>query len=86
MIFLLWLVGDFMKFIEMTGGTLIGALHEDELSPDDLSKAGVNEKTIVRINQQGDIEVRRPEGWDIIGGLIGDYEKRMQKASGLGWA
>ncbi|EAQ81366.1 hypothetical protein [Blastopirellula marina] len=75
-----------MKFIEMTGGTLIGALHEDELSPDELAKAGVNESTIVRINQQGDIEVRRPEGWDIIGGLIGDYEKRMQKASGLGWA
>jgi hypothetical protein len=38
------------------------------------------------VNQQGDIELRRPEGWDVIGGLIGDFEHRLTKCTGFRWA
>ncbi|PHR94918.1 MAG: hypothetical protein COA78_31225 [Blastopirellula sp.] len=75
-----------MKFIEMTGKVLRVALNEDELSPEELEQAKVSDDTIVRINEQGDIEVRRPASWDIIGGLLGDFEKRVQEVSGLTWA
>ena len=40
----------------------------------------------MRINQQGDIEVRRHDRWDVIGGLLGDFDHRLKKASGLEWA
>jgi hypothetical protein len=40
----------------------------------------------VRINQQGDLEVRQHASWGIIGGLIGDYESRVKKTTGLDWA
>ncbi|MGY8771356.1 MAG: hypothetical protein ACKVH8_23325 [Pirellulales bacterium] len=75
-----------MKFIEMTGKVLRIALNKDEMSPEELEQAKVTDETIVRINQQGDIEVRRSDSWDIIGGLLGDYEKRVQTVSGLTWA
>jgi len=75
-----------MQFIEMTGKELISSMHEDELSPEDLERAKITEGSIVRINRQGDIEVRRPDGWDIIGGLIGDYESRILKSCGRTWA
>ena len=44
---------------------------EDELHAGDLETEGVTDETIVRINQQGDIEVRRIDRWDVIGGLLG---------------
>lgn len=75
-----------MPFIEMTGATLDRIIAEDELHHDDLQSAGVNDGTIVRINPQGDIEVRRPEGWDVIGGLLGEFEDRVKKETGLEWA
>ncbi|RCS42170.1 hypothetical protein DTL42_20285 [Bremerella cremea] len=75
-----------MQFIEMTGRELMDALHDDELTPEDLQKSHITENSIVRINRQGDIEVRRPEGWDIVGGLIGDYENRIHKSCGRSWA
>ena len=56
-----------MSFIEMTGATLERIVAEDELHHGDLAAAGVNGTTIVRVNRQGDIEVRRPAGWDVIG-------------------
>lgn len=62
------------------------ALHDDELTAEDLQKSHITENSIVRINRQGDIEVRRPEGWDIVGGLIGDYENRILKSCGRTWA
>lgn len=61
-------------------------ISDDELHHDNLDEAGVKDDTIVRINRQGDIEVRRPEGWDVIGGLIGEFENRVKHETGLDWA
>ena len=57
-----------MSFIEMTGATLERIVADDELHQGDLAAEGVNPHTIVRVNRQGDIEIRRPSGWDVIGG------------------
>ena len=73
-----------MKFIEMTGATLESMLSEKELA--ELSGAGVNDNSIVRINQHGDIEVRREVKWDVIGGLLGNFEDRIKKQTGFEWA
>ena len=75
-----------MKFIEMTGKVLRDIINDDELHVDDLSSAGVLADTVVRINEQGDIEVRRTDRWDVIGGLLGNYEPRIKKKTGLDWA
>ncbi|MGY8750051.1 MAG: hypothetical protein ACKVHR_18580 [Pirellulales bacterium] len=75
-----------MKFIEMTGATLDEIINDGELHSQDLAAAGVVATSIVRINQQGDIEVRRPNKWGVIGGLLGDFEDRIQKTTGLDWA
>ena len=77
--------GSFMKFIEMTGKTLKNLISDDELHVDDLSSAGVYDDTIVRVNEQGDIEVRRRDRWDVIGGLLGNYEERIRRITGLDW-
>jgi hypothetical protein len=75
-----------MQFIEMSGAQLMSVLSENEASPEELKAAGLTDQCLVRINQQGDIEVRRRDGWDVIGGLIGEFEKRVKKASGRDWA
>ena len=77
-----------MEFIEMTGKTLWRVVDHDEeaLTRDDLRAAGVRDDSLVRVNRQGDLELRKPTGWDIIGGLIGDYEHRVREATGLDWA
>jgi hypothetical protein len=75
-----------MAFIEMTGNQLDKLLVEDELHHEDLVAAGVNETTIVRVNREGDIEVRRPDGWEVVGGLIGEFDERIRKETGLDWA
>jgi hypothetical protein len=75
-----------MEFIELSGKTLLHVVTQDELTPDDLSKVGVKDDTIVRVNRQGDIEVRRNEGWDVIGGLLGDFEHRIKRKTGLDWS
>ncbi|MGL4514676.1 MAG: hypothetical protein ACRCT8_16430 [Lacipirellulaceae bacterium] len=75
-----------MPFIEMTGATLDRLLVEDELHHEDLASAGVHEGTIVRVNPEGDIEVRRPDGWDVVGGLLGEFEQRLKHETGLDWA
>jgi hypothetical protein len=75
-----------MKFIEMTGKTLKRLISQDELHVGNLDSAGVDDDTIVRINRQGDIEVRRTDRWDLIGGLLGDYEQRIKHQTGLDWA
>ncbi len=74
-----------MKFIEMTGETLFAIIENDGFTENDLRAAGVKEDTIVRVNQQGDLEVRRDHGWDIIGGLLGNFEQRIKKRTGLDW-
>jgi hypothetical protein len=78
--------GYFMEFIELSGRSLLQVVTEEELTPDDLSQVGVTENTIVRVNRQGDIEVRRNDGWDVIGGLLGDFEHRIKRQTGLDWA
>jgi hypothetical protein len=75
-----------MKFIEMTGKMLKRLISEDELQIANLDAAGVDDDTIVRINRQGDIEVRRSDRWDLIGGLLGNYEQRIKLQTGLDWA
>ncbi len=75
-----------MAFIEMTGATLMRIVRDDELHVGDLEEAGVQEHTIVRVNQQGDIEIRRRTGWDAIGGLLGDFVARVKSETGLDWA
>ena len=75
-----------MAFIEMTGAVLEKIVAEDELHLGDLAEAGVTENTIVRVNRQGDIEVRRAEGWDVVGGLLGDFEERVREETGLDWS
>jgi len=75
-----------MSFIEMTGAALERIIADDELHHGDLEAAGVHVQTIVRVNRQGDIEVRRPSGWDVIGGLIGEFDERIRRETGLDWA
>jgi hypothetical protein len=75
-----------VKFIEMTGRQLAEAVRDDEINAANLVSLGIKDDHVFRINQQGDIEWRKPAGWDIIGGLIGDFENRVKRATGLDWA
>ena len=61
-----------MRFIEMSGATLREVVNSDEIPGEELRNTGLEDDSIVRVNQQGDIELRRTESWDVIGGLIGD--------------
>ena len=75
-----------MEFIEMTGKQLLAVMQEDEFNLSQVAASGIDDQTIVRVNRQGDLEVRRKEGWEILGGLLGDYEQRVVHETGLGWA
>lgn len=77
-----------MQFIEMTGKTLWKVIdHDDEtLTKEDLRIAGVKDFSLVRVNPQGDIELRKLDRWDVIGGLLGNFEHRVRDATGLDWA
>lgn len=75
-----------MKFIEMTGAALEQVINDGELHSADLAAAGVESDSIVRVNQQGDIEVRRTHKWDVVGGLLGNFEERIKKTTGCDWA
>jgi len=75
-----------MKFIEMSGATLDAIINDGELHGRDLNGAGVKTDSIVRVNQQGDIEVRRANKWDVIGGLLGNFEDRIKQKTGFDWA
>lgn len=74
-----------MKFVEMTGAMMAEIIDDNEIHAEDLITAGVTTTTIVRINEQGDIEVRRPTKWDVIGGLLGEFEARVHKSTGFDW-
>lgn len=74
-----------MQFIEMSGKTLHRIVSDDELHPDELAELGVTDESVVRINRQGDIELRRADRWDIIGGLLGEFEDRIKHQTGLEW-
>ena len=75
-----------MKFIEMTGKSLAAVVNDGELHDKDLEASGVDEDSIIRVNQHGDIEVRRPHKWDVIGGLLGNFEDRLKEKTGYDWA
>ena len=75
-----------MQFIEMTGRTLMKVVSEGEISPQQLKASGVTEDSLVRVNRQGDIELRRPHRWDVIGGLLGEFDGRLKHKTGLDWA
>lgn len=74
-----------MKFVEITGETLAQIVNDDEIHADDLVTAGVTVKSIIRINEQGDVEVRRPTQWEIVGGLLGNYQERIRGITGMDW-
>jgi hypothetical protein len=75
-----------MQFIEFTGKQLAKIVSDDELSVKDLRKMGIDDDTVVRVNRQGDLEIRRADTWDVVGGLLGNFEERINKATGLTWA
>ncbi len=74
-----------MQFIEMSGKTLLRIVNEDELHPEELAALGITDESVVRINRQGDIELRRADRWDVIGGLLGEFEYRIAAQTGLDW-
>jgi hypothetical protein len=74
-----------MKFIELSGRTLQRITSDDELHPNELIRLGVTDESVVRVNLQGDIELRRDDRWEIIGGLLGEYEDRIKRETGLDW-
>lgn len=75
-----------MKFVHTTGQQLAEIVKDDEIHQGDLAASGVKDQTIVRINVHGDIEVRRTDRWDVIGGLLGDFEHRIKRVTGLDFA
>ena len=74
------------QFIELSGKTLLRLLTDNEPNPRELAEVGVNDRSILRVNRQGDIELRRHDRWDLIGGLLGDFEARVRQETGLDWA
>ncbi len=77
---------EIAQFIELSGKVLLGVITDDELTPADLAQVGVTDQSILRVNRQGDIELRRRDGWDLIGGLLGNFEDRLRRHTGLNWA
>jgi hypothetical protein len=74
-----------MQFIELSGKALQRVVSDDELHPDELVRLGINDESVLRVNPQGDIELRRPDRWDVIGGLLGEFEERINRETGLDW-
>ena len=74
-----------MKFVELSGKTLQRIVSDDELHPNELARLGLTDESIVRINRQGDIEIRRSDRWEVIGGLLGEFEERIKRETGLEW-
>jgi hypothetical protein len=75
-----------MRFIEMSGKTLRRVVSDDEFSPEQLASIGLSDESVVRVNRQGDIEIRRTASWDVVGGLLGNFEERIKQETGLDWA
>jgi len=74
-----------MQFIELSGKALRRIVRDDELHPRELTRLGITDESVVRINRQGDIEVRRASRWDLVGGLLGEFEHRIKDETGLTW-
>ncbi len=74
-----------MGFIELTGKTLLDIVNEGEIDFSQLHAAGVIGDSILRVNQHGEIELRTRAGWELVGGLIGNFETRLRSMTGLDW-
>ena len=74
-----------MQFIELTGKTLLDLVTEGEIDFKQLHDAGVCGDSILRINKHGEIELRRRSEWVLVGGLLGSFEERLHRLSGLDW-
>ena len=74
-----------MRFVELSGMTLVQLINDDEIPESDLRNAGVTDHSVVRVNEQGAIELRREKGWDVIGGLLGDFHTRIRRHTGMEW-
>ncbi len=75
-----------LHFIELTGKTLLDLVNEGEVDFKQLHDAGVCGDSILRINRHGEIELRCRGRWMMVGGLIGNFEERLMKLTGLDWA
>lgn len=75
-----------MEFIELTGKTLLDIVNEGEIDVKELRDSGLTGDSIVRINKFGEIELRQRHGWEMVGGLLGHFEDRLQRMTGLDWA
>ena len=80
-----------MQFIEMSGKTLLRVVGDDGPqrgcpTREELAAVGLTEESVIRVNRLGDIELRRTDRWDVIGGLLGEFEERVRKQTGLEWA
>ncbi len=74
-----------MEFIEFTGRTLRQILDQEHEILQRLEELGVDQDSVLRVNRQGDIELRRPHRWDVIGGLLGQFEEKVRRITGLDW-
>ncbi len=72
-------------FIELTGKTLLDVVNEGEVDLKQLHDAGVRGDSILRINPHGEIELRKPHRWVLVGGLLGHFDDRLKKMTGLDW-
>jgi hypothetical protein len=75
-----------MRFIELTGQQLLEVVNEGEIDLKELHAAGLHGGTIARVNEHGDIEIRRRDRWDVVGGLLGNFQQRLREITGLDWA
>ncbi len=75
-----------IKFIEMSGKTLKQIVTDHEFPLEALQRLGVDDESLVRVNVQGDVELRRVDRWDAIGGLLGNFAERLRRETGLDWA
>ena len=75
-----------MSFIELTGKTLLDLVNEGEIDFAQLHAAGVHGDSILRVNRFGEIELRCKHEWQMVGGLIGQFETRLHQMTGLEWA
>ena len=75
-----------MEYIEMTGKTLLRLIDLTGLTVEDLRRAGVTDESLVRVTRLGDLEMRKPHKWDVIGGLLGEFDHKLRHETGLDWA
>ena len=74
-----------MEFLHFSGQTLFLLLQPEEFQPSELREAGVTDECEVRMNRDGELEVLRNSRWIFIGGILGNFSDRVEKATGHAW-